>query len=112
MPRRRNRVQAQETKLEDERFELAHGGILRYEVWGHMEGGKTVVTRYNIAYINWQLCQKDNGRVLGYDNAHGAGHHLHYMGKVTPVKFVSYQQTVKDFEAEYREILKKHGIDK
>jgi hypothetical protein len=112
MARRRNRAQAQEAKLEDERFELRHGGILRYEVWGYVEGGKTVVTRYNIAYINWQLCQKDNGRVLGYDNAHGAGHHRHYMGKVTSVKFVTYQRTVEDFEAEYREILEKHGIDK
>ena len=112
MPRRRGSAQAPETKLEDERFELRHGGILRYEVWGHVEGGKTVVTRYNVAYINWQLCQKDNGRVLGYDNAHGAGHHRHYMGKVTTVNFVTYQRTVEAFEAEYREILKKHGIDK
>lgn len=111
MPRRSS-VHTQETKLEDERFELAHGGILRYEVWGHIERRKTAVTRYNIAYINWQVCQKDNGRVLGYDNAHGAGHHRHYMGKVTAVKFVSYQQTVRSFEAEYRAVLKKHGIDK
>jgi len=112
MPRRKNRPQAQEAKLEDERFELAHGGILRYEVWGHTQAGKTVVTRYNIAYINWRLCQKDNCRVLGYDKAHGAGHHRHYMGKVTAFDFVSYEQTVEVFEAEYQELLKKHGISK
>ena len=97
-------------KLEDERFELAHGGVLRYEVWGYVKRGKTVVTRYNIAYINWQLCQTDHGRVLGYDNAHGAGHHRHYMGKVTPAKFRSYGQTVEDFQIQFFELLKKHGM--
>jgi len=28
------------------------------------------VTRYNLAYINHSICQVDNGRVLGFDNAH------------------------------------------
>lgn len=43
-----------ESLLEQERFELrskSGGGLLSYEVWGYQEKGKTVVTRYNLAYI-------------------------------------------------------------
>ena len=68
--------------LERERFELSAksgGGIFQYEVWGYQEKGKTIVTRYNLAYINPTIYAGDNGRVLGYDNAHGH-HHRHYMG--------------------------------
>ncbi len=42
-----------ETLLEQERFELkpkSGGGLLSYEVWGYQERGKTIVTRYNLAY--------------------------------------------------------------
>ena len=49
------------------------------------------VVRYNLVYINYNLCQVDNGRVLGYDNAHGL-HHKHYMGHVEPIDFVSYEK--------------------
>ena len=42
-----------------------------------------VVTRYNLAYINHATCHVDNGRVLGFDNAHEL-HHKHYMGKKSP----------------------------
>ncbi len=30
-----------------------------------------MVTRYNLAYINHEMFQGDNGRVLGFDNATG-----------------------------------------
>lgn len=63
-----------EILLEQERFELkpkSGGGLLSYEVWGYREQGKTVVTRYNLAYINHAIYRGDNGRVLGFDNAHG-----------------------------------------
>ena len=78
--------------LERERFELSAksgGGILQYEVWGYQEKGKTIVTRYNLAYINPTIFAGDNGRVLGYDNAHGH-HHRHYMGGIEPFDFESY----------------------
>ena len=68
-----------EYQLQNERHEIkpkSGGGTLRYEVWGYMRDGATVVTRYNIAYINHSVCQLDNGRVLGYDNAHNY-HHSH-----------------------------------
>jgi hypothetical protein len=44
-----------EILLERERFELkskSGGGLLSYEVWGYIVKGKTIVTRYNLAYIN------------------------------------------------------------
>lgn len=101
-----------ESQLERETFKLKSnqgGGILSYEVWGYIADGKTVVTRYNLAYINPLICQKDNGRVLGFDNAHDY-HHRHFMGKVAPVEFVSYEQMLERFQEEWHEIVK--GIRK
>lgn len=97
----------QETLLEQERFELkpkSGGGVLSYEVWGFREKGKTVVTRYNLAYINDEIFQGDNGRVLGFDNAHGR-HHRHFMGAVETVEFVSYETTLERFQQEWLEIV-------
>ncbi len=53
------------------------GGILRREVWVDADGR---VVRYNLAYINHLIYSGDNGRVLGYDSAHGS-HHRHYKGQ-------------------------------
>ena len=98
-----------ETLLEQERFELkpkSGGGLLSYEVWGYVEKGKTVVvvTRYNLAYINHATYQGDNGRVLGFDNAHDY-HHRHYMGETEAVEFVSYEATLERFQQEWVEIV-------
>ena len=98
-----------EILLETERYELKQksgGGILRYQVWGYVENGETIVTRYNMAYINHSLCSKDNGRVLGYDNAHGY-HHRHYMGAVEACDYLSHADTVERFQSEWAEIVKK-----
>ena len=97
-----------EALLEQERFELKQksgGGLLRFEVWGYQESGKTVVTRYNLAYINHSICHVDNGRVLGFDNAHDY-HHRHYMGEVTAVEFLSYEATLETFQQEWLAIVK------
>lgn len=97
-----------ETLLEQERFELkprSGGGLLSYEVWGHIEKGKTVVTRYNLAYINHAIYQGDNGRILGFDNAHGY-HHRHYMGAIEAVEFASYEAMQERFQQEWLEIVK------
>ena len=48
-------------------------GILRREVWVNSDNA---ITRYNLAYIQVALFSGDNGRVIGYDNAHGF-HHRH-----------------------------------
>ena len=97
-----------ESQLEKETFKVKAsrgGGILSFEVWGYVQDGKTVVTRYNLAYINPLIFQKDNGRVLGFDNAHNY-HHKHYMGKVTPIDFVSYENTLEQFELEWQFVIK------
>ncbi|MDD5298416.1 MAG: DUF6516 family protein [Rhodocyclaceae bacterium] len=96
-----------ETLLEQERFELkpkSGGGILNYEVWGYVSMGKTVVTRYNLAYINHAIHSGDNGRVLGFDNAHGY-HHRHYLGEVEAVEFVTYEATLERFQQEWLTIV-------
>jgi hypothetical protein len=96
-----------ELLLEHERFELkskSGGGLLSYEVWGYRKQGNTVVTRYNLAYINPDIYHGDNGRVLGFDNAHGY-HHRHCLGKVEEVEFVSYEATQERFQQEWLEIV-------
>ena len=62
------------------------------------------VVKYNLVFIHLGLCQQDNGRVLGYDNAHGQ-HERHWMGDVTPAHFVSYERTLRRFLDE-AEVLK------
>jgi hypothetical protein len=98
-----------EILLEQERFEIkakSGGGVLSYEVWGYTNKGKTVVTRYNLAYINHTIFRGDNGRVLGFDNAHGY-HHRHYMGEVAAIEFVSYEATLEQFQIEWQAIVSK-----
>lgn len=46
-------------------------GQLRREIWVDSKGQ---VVRYNLAYINFEVHAKDNGRVVGYDNQHGYHH--------------------------------------
>ncbi|HEY9104999.1 toxin-antitoxin system TumE family protein [Chitinimonas sp.] len=72
-------------------------GQLRREVWVDSHGR---VTRYNLAYINQHIFQGDNGRVVGYDNAHD-GHHRHYFGVVEPVEFISFEDVEARFERDW-----------
>jgi hypothetical protein len=76
------------------------GAKLRQEVWQTADGK---VSKYNLAYINHQVCRVDNGRVLGYDNSHD-GHHRHFMGNVAPVEFIDYQSLAERFQEEVREL--------
>ena len=73
-------------------------GKLRREVWVDEVTGK--ITRYNLAYINHYILAGDNGRVVGYDNAHD-GHHRHYFGVVEPVEFVSFEDIEERFEQDW-----------
>jgi hypothetical protein len=70
---------------------------LRREVWVNTKGK---VVRYNIAYINHKIFQGDNGRVVGYDNAHGY-HHRHLMGVIEPVEFKSFEDIEEQFQADW-----------
>lgn len=69
-------------------------GVLRREVWVNT---RNEVTRYNLAYINHQILNEDNGRVLGFDNAHGY-HHRHYYGKVESISFTCFEDIEMLFE--------------
>jgi hypothetical protein len=75
------------------------GGYLKETV--RMLNGE--VEGYALAYVNPRLCWEDNGRVLGYDNAHGY-HHRHFKGAVTEVEFIGYDELVSKFEAEVHEL--------
>ncbi len=70
---------------------------MRREVWVDHKGG---VIRYSLAYINHAIYAGDNGRAIGYDNAHGY-HHCHRMGVVTPVEFVSFEDTEERFQQDW-----------
>lgn len=89
-----------ERKIIDESHRISEkrgNGQLRREVWGNSQNK---VTRYNLAYINHRLYTDDNGRVLGYDNAHGQ-HHRHCFGQVEPIDFVNFAEIESRFEQEW-----------
>ena len=89
-----------EIKVSDDLWSLSSkngNGVLRREVWVNEQGR---VVRYNLAYINHGVFQGDNGRVVGYDNAHGF-HHRHFMGAVEPVKFKSFEDIEERFQADW-----------
>ena len=88
-------------KLIDECHTLPNrrgNGQLRREVWVDTATGQ--VKRYNLAYINHQLCGLDNGRVVGYDNAHGY-HHRHCQGAVEPIDFISFADIEARFQRDW-----------
>ncbi len=78
-------------------FRCAGGiGILREEVW---VDETDEVVRYNLAFLLPHCSGVDNGRILGYDNAHGV-HERHFMGKADIAEFEDYVMTASRF---YRE---------
>lgn len=95
-----------ETKVHDERHKISRkrgNGVLRREIWFDNLG---IVTRYNLAYINFSIFSGDNGRVLGYDNQHGY-HHRHFMGETESFEFVSFEDVEAQFESEWMQFLAK-----
>ncbi len=98
-------------KAVDERLYLSKangGGMLRREIWADAQGR---VVRYNLAYINPLIYPGDNGRVLGYDSAHGQ-HHRHYKGKATAVSFDSFEQIEARFQEEWTRLAKEAKREK
>lgn len=77
------------------------GGVLKELV--EQEVGSGNLRHYALAYINPLIFSGDNGRVLGYDNAHGYPHR-HFMGKITPEPSLSWDEIREKFEKEWREI--------
>lgn len=89
-----------EIKVFDDSWSLSSkngNGILRREVWEDAQGR---IVRYNLAYINHLVFQGDNGRVIGYDNAHGF-HHRHCMGVVEAVEFKNFDDIEAQFQADW-----------
>lgn len=78
------------------------GGLVKMEAWEDAQGN---LVKYNLAYINPAIGADDNGRVLGYDNAHNY-HHQHYLGNIYPVEdFSTYEEIVNRFETELKEFI-------
>ncbi len=92
-------------KIVDESYAIPKkhgGGLVKSEVWVDSKGK---VVKYTLAYINPDIFSGDNGRVLGYDNAH-AFHHKHYKGDISPVDdFRGYEDVVVRFEQELKEFI-------
>lgn len=103
---KRDRSNQNYVKVVDERYTLPvkrGGGIIKIEAWEDTDGK---LIKYSIAYINHSLNLEDNGRVIGYDNAHGY-HHKHLFGEISPVNnFINYETTIEQFEREIREYIK------
>jgi hypothetical protein len=76
------------------------GVIIRMQVDRSFSGR---LLRYSLALIDTRTAI-DDGRVLGYDNAHGY-HHRHYLGSIEPVEFESYESIEKRFEIEVKSYL-------
>ena len=92
-------------KAVDERLYLSKAkgqGLLRREIWVDEKG---LVVRYNLAFINPLMCPLDNGRVLGYDSAHGR-HHRHFMGETTSVRFKSFSEIERRFQHEWQALVR------
>lgn len=64
--------------------------------------------RYSLSLIDARSTSIDNGRILGYDNAHGHNHR-HSRGHVESLEFESYEQIEKRFETEVREYLEEEA---
>jgi len=77
-------------------------GLIREEVW---IDGAGEVGRYNLAFINHFMTREDNGRVLGYDNAHGEAHR-HFYGAVETIRPESYDILFERFLGEVRVLRK------
>lgn len=67
------------------------------------------VTRYSLAYINHNIHNGDDGRVLGYDNDHGY-HHRHYKGAIEPIEFINFEEVENRFQQEFEMIQKEHKV--
>lgn len=76
--------------------------MLRREIWVDREGR---VVRYNLAYINHRIYPGDNGRVLGYDSAHG-NHHRHFKGETVTVNFRRFERIETRFQQEWSRLVK------
>ena len=101
-----NHLNKKDDLIVDEYFYLPKkrgNGLLKRKISKNQKGE---VTRYSLTYINHNLHNGDNGRVLGYDNAHGC-HHKHYMGEIEKIEFINFEQIEELFQREFEVIYEK-----
>ncbi len=79
---------------------VAGEALIREEVWKDSSGH---IVRYNLTFICFALYPKDNGRVLGYDTAHGVAHR-HFAGKVEAHTVANYSELLEMFLDEVEEL--------
>ncbi len=80
--------------------------MIREEMW---EDAKGNVVRYNLAFVNFHLFSGDNGRVLGYDTAHGQAHR-HFGGTVEVIEPAPYREIHDRFIAEVDKLKKQRKL--
>ena len=98
-PKRKRIVATKVTDVEFH-FRCSSGSEAIYREEVYVDSADRVI-KYNLALIHGGVCQKDHGRVLGYDNAHGY-HERHFMGNAEEIEFTSYKDTVERFVSEVR----------
>ena len=67
------------------------------------------VVRYNLAFVNLHLFSGDNGRVLGYDTAHGQLHR-HFAGTVEFIDPAPHREIHGRFIAEIAELKMRRSL--
>ncbi len=97
----------------DQRHFTRGGGVIRVETWVDARTGAVVA--YNLAYVNPRLFDGDNGRVVGFDNAHHypgfpSRHHEHRNGQVYPnLSFTDFDALLDRFQSELGTLKSVHG---
>jgi hypothetical protein len=97
----------------DQRHITHGGGVIRVETW--IDPKTDDVVSYNLSYINKSLFNKDNGRMLGFDNAHmypdfPSLHHEHHLGQVEPnLTFTNFSDLLDRFQTELGNLKKIYG---
>ena len=85
---------------------LAGDGVIRVEAW---KDNKGKIIRFNLAFINFYLFARDNGRVLGYDTAHGHLHR-HFAGTVEPIEAAPCEKVYRRFFREVEALRKREHL--
>ncbi|MDR3738413.1 MAG: hypothetical protein P4L40_05270 [Terracidiphilus sp.] len=85
---------------------VAGDGLIREEMWEDEQGN---AVRYNLAFINFHLFPRDNGRVLGYDTAHGQLHR-HFAGAVEVVESAPFRVILARFMSELDELKRRRKL--
>lgn len=102
-----------ELKDLDKRYVTQGGATIRVETWIDLRT-KNVV-RYNLSYVNRKIYAGDNGRIIGFDNAHHyaefeSDHHYHRFGQVFESASVqSFEEAISRFDAVLRRLKRCYG---